>query len=63
VLALYAHKGKVQDGFTLMGFEKGEELVLLSKRDDGWSKVQKGNEAGWAPTSFVEQKTKKREKK
>ena len=53
--ALYAHKGKVQDGFTLMGFEKGDEMVLLIKREDGWSKVQNGDDVGWAPTSYLKE--------
>lgn len=67
MVALYRHEGKVQDGFTLIGFEKGElslcksstqaiagaTLELVKKREDGWSRVRCGGDEGWAPTSYM----------
>lgn len=55
VRALYAHEGKVQDNFHLLGFEKGDVMELLKKREDGWSKVKLNDVAGWAPTSYLEE--------
>jgi hypothetical protein len=55
VKALYPHEGKVQDNFHLIGFAKDDVMVLLKKREDGWSKVKLGDVAGWAPTSYLEE--------
>jgi len=54
VRALYKHEGKNQQGFILIGFEKGDVMILVKKRDDGWSRVRKGDAEGWAPTSYLE---------
>eukprot|EP00053_Salpingoeca_punica_P016265 m.152797 g.152797 ORF g.152797 m.152797 type:complete len:862 (+) comp16923_c0_seq3:77-2662(+) len=51
--ALYDHAAKVQQGFNLVGFRKGDVVRVIKKRDDGWSKVQNGSEEGWAPTSYL----------
>jgi len=55
VLALYKHEGKVQDGFSLIGFAKGDVLTLVKRREDGWSRVRSidGGE-GWAPSSYLQ---------
>lgn len=55
VRALYAHAGKVQLGFTLIGFEKGDLMQVVNRRADGWTKVLKDGLEGWAPSSYVEE--------
>eukprot|EP00055_Hartaetosiga_balthica_P006615 m.21089 g.21089 ORF g.21089 m.21089 type:complete len:853 (+) comp5324_c0_seq1:34-2592(+) len=52
-VALYNHQGKEHGGSVLIGFKKGDKLILLKKRDDGWCKVSKGAEQGWAPFSYL----------
>ena len=53
VEALYSHEGKVQEGFTLVGFGKGEILTLIKSREDGWSRVRTDTgEEGWGPSSY-----------
>jgi len=54
VIALYPHEEKVQEGFTLVGFEKDDVLILVKRREDGWSRVRNGDKEGWAPTSYME---------
>eukprot|EP00037_Helgoeca_nana_P015336 m.143255 g.143255 ORF g.143255 m.143255 type:complete len:885 (+) comp22972_c0_seq2:2341-4995(+) len=54
VKALYRHEQKNQDGFKLIGFEKGDILLLVKKREDGWSRVRKNENEGWAPTSYLQ---------
>jgi uncharacterized protein YgiM (DUF1202 family) len=51
--ALYDHQAKVQQGFNLVGFKKGDIVRVIKTRPDGWSKVQNGSEEGWAPTSYL----------
>lgn len=52
-VALYDHDAKVQQGFNLVGFRKGELMQVIKKREDGWSKVCKDGQEGWAPTSYL----------
>mmetsp|Transcript_36963 Transcript_36963/g.96834 ORF Transcript_36963/g.96834 Transcript_36963/m.96834 type:complete len:863 (+) Transcript_36963:109-2697(+) len=54
VRALYRHEQKEQEGFRLIGFEKGDILILVKRREDGWSRVKSDNVEGWAPTSYLE---------
>lgn len=54
VRALYRHEEKNQDGFVLLGFEKGDILTLVKRREDGWSRVRRDDAEGWAPTSYLE---------
>jgi len=55
VVALYAHEGKVQEGFTLVGFAKGEPLTLIKSREDGWSRVRTdAGMEGWGPSSYFQ---------
>ena len=54
VKAVYAHEGREQDGFKLIGFAQGEILELVKRREDGWSRVKRGDEQGWAPSSYLE---------
>lgn len=54
VRALYKHEQKNQDGFKLIGFEKGDVLILVKRREDGWSRIKTGDNEGWAPTSYLE---------
>eukprot|EP00051_Salpingoeca_urceolata_P028328 m.486307 g.486307 ORF g.486307 m.486307 type:complete len:845 (+) comp24307_c0_seq1:460-2994(+) len=57
-VALYDHDAKIHQGISLVGFKKGDLLLLEKKRDDGWSKVRIGDITGWAPTSYIKEKPK-----
>eukprot|EP01147_Barroeca_monosierra_P004869 gene4869-6890_t len=53
MVALYDHTSSQHGSSVLLGFKKGEKMVLLRKRNDGWCKVKRGDEQGWAPTSYL----------
>ncbi|EGD83151.1 hypothetical protein PTSG_03783 [Salpingoeca rosetta] len=53
MVALYDHASSTHGGSVLLGFKKGDVMTLIRKRDDGWCKVVKGSEQGWAPTSYL----------
>lgn len=50
---MYDHAPREHQGSTLMGFRKGDVMELVKTRDDGWSKVVRDTESGWAPTSYL----------
>jgi hypothetical protein len=50
---MYDHASREHQGSILMGFRKGEIMELVKTRDDGWSKVVRDTESGWAPTSYL----------
>jgi hypothetical protein len=55
VLALYSHEAKEQEGFMLVGFQKGDILELVKRRPDGWSRVKTGaGLQGWGPSSYLQ---------
>lgn len=51
--ALYDHAAREHQGSTLMGMKKGDILEVIKTREDGWCKVTKDGESGWAPTSYL----------
>eukprot|EP00043_Microstomoeca_roanoka_P007760 m.74962 g.74962 ORF g.74962 m.74962 type:complete len:864 (+) comp13959_c0_seq1:329-2920(+) len=55
MIAMYDHAASQHGGSVLLGFKKGDIMTLVRKRDDGWCKVIKGNEQGWAPTSYLQE--------
>ena len=50
---MYDHVASKHGGSVLLGFKKGDVMTLVRKRHDGWCKVTKGSEQGWAPTSYL----------
>jgi len=53
VKAMYDHASREHQGTVLIGFRKGDVMEMVKSRDDGWCKVVKGSESGWAPSSYL----------
>jgi len=53
---LYDHEGKTEHGFTSLSFFKGDSIVVINSRGDGWThaRLRCGTE-GWAPTSYIKE--------